>query len=58
MKVCKICGIKGHFHEKFYKGDKIIICPDCEEEINLNNKFSKSKDRIKVRLKKIGYNRK
>ncbi len=58
MKVCKICGIKDHFHEKNHTGDKIVICPDCEEEINQNNKFSKSKDRIKERLKKIGYNRK
>lgn len=55
MKTCKICGTKGEFQETKSKGDKIVICSDCEEEIKLDNKFSKSQDRIKERLKRVGY---
>lgn len=56
MKACKICGLKGDFCEKLHKGSKIVICSDCEEEMRLNNKFSNPQDRIKERLKKVGYN--
>lgn len=53
MKSCKFCGDKGNFREKNHKGDKIVICSDCQKERSLVNKFSKPQDRIKERLKKL-----